>query len=75
MNDQRLNDYETRKLQHLVQTIDLVFNAMMTPRKAETFHEQTVVCPVCGAHDLRMSRDPKAPASVMAVCNACSAGG
>jgi hypothetical protein len=35
-------------------------------------YEQDVTCPLCGQRELRHSRDPKAPAAVMAVCRRCS---
>ena len=37
-----------------------------------TTHEIDVTCPLCGARELRHSRNPNAPGAVMAVCARCS---
>lgn len=68
----RLTDaeLELEKARHMARTMDLILEAFATQ---PTF-EVSVICTRCGRKSFRHSRDPKAPAEILGVCNTCMDG-
>ena len=68
-------ELELAKARHLGRVLDAIL-ASIPNAAAEvvTTYEQTEVCVCCGAHSIRATRDPKAPATRSVVCAKCSTG-